>query len=486
MENSSVATWHEGAVVYQIFVDRFAIGADAKTLKSRGRKLHPWTELPVKLKKPRNGNWPHVVQFWGGDLLGVQSKLDYLKSLGVDIVYLTPFMKSPTNHRYDTEDYFAVDPGVGTESDFDSLLAEVHTRGMRFMMDGVFNHAGSTNEIFRASKSGDKAQDWFRFGQEFGGGVRGFFGYADMPAWVLENPEVRDYLWRRRDSVVRHFLRKGIDGWRLDVGFDIGPEWLADLRASAREEKPDALVVAEILGYPAKWSSSVDGVFNLFWLEVVRAAMNGTMSPAAACQSLQNWIADAGIEFARRCWIHLDNHDSDRFAERFNAPQRKMLMGLWMTLPGCPVIYYGTELGMKGGEDPANRAPMRWDLANDKNLDLVWIKKLIADRKELPAIAHGDCTFLPTTSLIAFTRTTSRTLDSVLVLANPAERDTTETLAPRFPFLMSGGALVDQITGEKFYSNYGTVRISVPALGFRLLVPENVDFGGYKPYERIP
>ncbi len=486
MDTSSAAKWHEGSVIYQIFVDRFAIGADAATLKSRRRKLHPWSRLPVKSKKPVKGTWPHVLQFWGGDLLGVQSKLDYIKSLGVDVVYLTPFTKSPTNHRYDTEDYFAVDEGAGTEADFDNLLTAVHEKGMRLMMDGVFNHAGSTNSIFKAAELGGRERSWFRFGEEFGGGVRGFSGYAQMPAWVLEHPEVRDYLWKSPDSVVRHFLRKGIDGWRLDVGFDIGPEWLADLRASAREEKPDALVVAEILGYPAKWSSSVDGVFNLFWLEVVRATMEGTMSATAAGQSLQNWIEDAGIDFAKRCWIHVDNHDSDRFAERFNPRQRKMLMGIWMTLPGCPVIYYGTELGMDGGEDPANRAPMRWDMVNAQNQDLAWMKSLLALRKDLTAIPHGDCTFLPTSSLIAFTRTTDKLLDSVLVVANPSEKDATETLAPRLAFLMAGGTLVDLITGEKFASDYGTVKVSVPALGFRLLVPTDLDLGGYRPYERIP
>lgn len=484
--------WRMGAIVYQVFVDRFAPSQSLEAKKKiivAPRKLKEWSETPMPSKYDPKIGYPHVLEFWGGDLKSVQSKLDYIDSVGADVLYLTPIFKSYSNHKYDTENYKAIAPEFGTRQDLLDLIADVHKRGKRIMLDGVFNHIGKTSPIFQEAQRGAKSRyrDWFTFGKEFSSGYKGWYGGAEMPALRLENPAVRDYLWNAQDSVMRSYLRDGIDGWRLDVAYDIGPRYLAEATKAAHETKAGSAVVGEISGYPANWFGAVDGVFNFHSMQVIINMLNTEISGGRAGQMLARVTQDAGIENLLRSWLQIDNHDTPRAADTIaDRSLRRLAQALLFTLPGSPVIYYGSELGMHGEGDPQNRAPMRWDLANDKNPDLTWVRQLTRLRKKYPALRYGDFQALDTDSLLAFTRTTDKMGETVLVVVNPNNETTRETFATRVGRILSWGDMEDVLTGDKLPSKTGLLSVSMQARSVRIFVPSLKSFSGYSPFLRIP
>ncbi len=485
---SRAADWRNGAIVYQVFVDRFA---PSKSLDSKRRfyaaprSLKNWDETPVPGHPIESlGLWSHELEFWGGDLESLSGKLDYVQSVGADVLYLTPIAQAFTNHKYDTQDYTKISPELGTRSDVVALAHDVHARKMKLMLDGVFNHMGRTSALFQEALKNPKSlhRDWFSFGSKYPNGYLGWAGVSNMPRLRLETPTLREYLWGGSNSVVKQYLHDGIDGWRLDVAFEIGPTFLNELTKSAHLSKPGSAVVGEISGYPSNWFPAVDGVFNFFLLDVIERSLNGEISGGRVGRIFQHSVEDAGIEHLLKSWLLADNHDTARLASVVpDLAKRKMVLGLQFTLPGSPVIYYGTELGMQGAGDPQNRAPMRWDLVRSSNPVLSWTKKLIQIRKKFPALKYGNFTALDTETLIAFARTTSRLQDSVIVVANPTDGVVHEVLPTRIGRLLSWGELKDAITGMRVRSVTGNLSIELKPFQTVILTPV---IG--PPYERVP
>ena len=470
--------WRNGAVVYQVFVDRFAPPRPGRQ-GLYPTTLRPWGETPHATPyDPVAKGYPHTTEFWGGDLAGLRGRLGYVRDLGADVLYLQPIFRAPSNHKYDTEDYLQVDPQVGTLDDLKGLIEDVHAGGMRLVLDGVFNHVGATSALF---KDGAR-RDWFFFDPALPNGYRGWAGVASLPALRLENPQVRAYLWEGQDSVVRRYLRLGIDGWRLDVGFELGPAFLKGIADAAHEAKPGSLVVGEIAGYPAGWSGTVDGVFNGLPVALGTAMLKGTTSGGTAGRMLGRLVEDAGLESLLRSWLIVENHDTPRLASLLPDPeQRRIVTALQMTLPGSPCVYYGEEVGMTGAGDPENRAPMRWDLVPDP-----WFRKLLALRKARPALRIGDFASLDTTRLLAYARTTDRLRDATLVVMNPTGVTVRESFATRVGRLMSWGELEDALSGKRYRSINGLIEMELPPHSVAILSPVVDRSAGYSPYDRIP
>lgn len=484
--------WRQGAVVYQVFVDRFAPSADLDAKRKillSPRTIKPWTETPKPSTYNPQTGWPHTLEFWGGDLNSVRSKLDYVSGLHADVLYLTPIFKAYSNHKYDTEDYLQIDPGFGSAKDLRDLIGAVHSRKMRIVLDGVFNHMGRTSPAFQSAlkDTASPYHDWFVFGKEHPNGYRAYADIREMPALNLESPAVAQYLWKGNNSVVRRYLREGIDGWRLDVAYDIGPDILSAIRAAAHETKPGSTVVGEISGYPAHWFDAVDGVFNFHSMQVAIGMLNGEISGGRAGRTLERAIDDAGTENLLRSWLQIDNHDTDRAADIVPDPaKRRIAQALLFTLPGSPVIYYGSELGMSGTGDPQNRAPMRWDLATDDNRDLAWVRRLLTVRSTHPALRYGDFRAMETDRLLAFTRTTDRLSDLVLTVVNPTTDTVTETFAVREGRLQSWGSITDLLGTDTIPVKMGLLRVTMPPQSVRLYAPVVRSDGRYSPFFRIP
>ena len=197
-------------------------------------------------------------------------------------------------------------------------------------------------------------------------------------------------------------------------------------------------------------------------------------------------VEDAGIENLLKSWLLTDNHDTPRLASTTpDLAQRQFLTSLQFTLPGSPVLYYGTELGMTGPGDPSNRAPMRWDLVNNTNPDLAGIRQLIKLRKTLPALRYGDFTALDSDRLLAFARTTDKLREAVIVVANPTNQARQEVFPTRIGRLMSWGELRDVRTNERFRSITGLLAVKAAPHQVRILVPVTDADRGFSPYNRV-
>ncbi|RCK80371.1 MAG: Alpha amylase, GH13 family [Candidatus Ozemobacter sibiricus] len=488
------ADWRNGAIVYQILVDRFAPPGDPQA-KARfyqpPRVLKAWSELP------RGGPfleaaqvWAHEIEFWGGDLAGLQSRLDYLQQLGVEVVYLNPIFESFTNHKYDAWDYHKVDPAYGTREDLARLADDLHRRGMRLVLDGVFNHMGRQSPMFQDALTNPNSpwRDFFQMTPANGRGYVGWLDVPNLPELKLENPAVRDWLFGRDDSVVQSYLRReGIDGWRLDVAFDLGFRYLHDLTQAAHTAKPGSLVIGEIWNYPEEWHPSVDGVMNMHGRQILIRMLEGKLDPRLAAEMWETLIADAGMQHILKTWLVLDNHDTPRLATLLPEDwQQRMARVLQFTLPGSVCLYYGSEVGMTGGRDPEMRAPMRWDLVAAEPPLWRFHRDLIALRKREPALRYGDFRRLPAARTFAFLRRTNVVRQTVLVVANPGPRAVQEFIQVRDSKLMDVTHLQDQLSDQRCTVYSGCLDVKVPARTVLVLKPVTDPLPkGYNRYDRI-
>ena len=485
--------WRNGAVVYQVLVDRFAppVNLEAKrALYPAPKVLRRWDEVPragayledVKV-------WSHEIDFWGGDLASLRSKLGYVRELGADVLYLNPIHLAYTNHKYDALDYQQVSPEYGTREDVRALARNVHAQGMKLVLDGVFNHMGRNAPMFREAEANlsSPRRDWFVFGPQYPGGARCWVGAQNLPELNLENPQVRSYVFGASNSVVRSWLRDGIDGWRLDVAFDIGFRVLGELTQAAHAEKPGSLVIGEIANYPAEWFPSVDALLNFTLRRIVLATASGEIDGPRATRMIARMVQDAGIEPMLKSWIYLGNHDTERLATAIpSEQQRRLAQVLQFTLPGSPNVYYGDELGMTGGGDPEMRAPMRWDLARADHAPLAWMRKLIALHKGERALRIGDFRLPHSDRLLAFERSTERAAETIFVLANPTDREVRETVMLTNSKIMDGTRLVDllgQAPPQRVTS--ALLPVTLPPWGVMVLKPDLTPVDGYSNYKRV-
>ena len=450
------ADWRNGAVVYQVLVDRFAPSRRLErkqALYAAPRKLRPWTALPkAGAYVPAAEVWSHELDFWGGDLDSLRAKVGWIEDLGADVVYLNPVFASFTNHKYDAWDYHRIDPAFGTRAELAALSKDLHGRGMKLVLDGVFNHMGRKSPYFQAALK-DPKSPWRPF-YNFKAGNPPYVGWMDvanLPELNLEDRRVQDYVYKRPDSVLQSYVRKeGVDGWRLDVAFDIGFALLADMNAALKTAKKDAVLIGEIWNYPEEWSPSVDGVMNMHGRAAILAMLQGKLAGPITSAIWETMIADAGIEPILKSWLVLDNHDTPRLATSLPQDwQMRMARTLQLTLPGSPCLYYGSELGMAGGDDPEQRAPMRWDLATAENPTLAFHRRLLALRKAEPALRYGDFRRLHTSTLFGFLRRTNSVRDTVLVLANPTDQPVTEVVQVRESKFQDASDVQDVFTGRK-------------------------------------
>ena len=488
------ADWRNGAVVYQVIVDRFAPPANLEAKRSLyppPKKLRQWQETPKQGQKLDDvGVWSHEIDFWGGDLASLTSKLDYITSdLGVDVLYLNPIHLAYTNHKYDAQDYFRVSPEYGTRDDVKRLAGELHKRGKRLVLDGVFNHMGRTSTWFREAMENPRSpkRDWFFIGPGYKLGYRAWYNVANLPELRMENPAVRARIFGDADSVIQGYLRDGVDGWRLDVAFDIGYGFLEQLTRAAHRAKAGSLVIGEIWNYPEEWFPAVDGIMNMTAREIIVQLANGSVSGPLAARQFDRMVADCGLDHLLKSWIILDNHDTVRLRNSLKEEwQQRLAQVLQFTLPGAPCVYYGVELGMEGGGDPEQRAPMRWDLVTSGNAQLQWTKRLLDMRRSCRALRVGDFRLLDSDKLLAFARRTDRVADTVVVVANTRETTAGDVLVLRDSSVMSGAVMVDQLTGREFPTMAGTMSISLPPHTIVVLLPRIGSGPEYTPFKRVP
>jgi cyclomaltodextrinase len=486
--------WRVGDIIYQVIVDRFAPSTrlhEKLPHYAAPRTLKEWNEVPTQ-----PGYYPEErishgeLQFWGGDLQSVHAHLDYIQQLGTGTLYLNPIFTAFSNHKYDTSDYTTVDPQYGTNAELGALADELHRRGMRLMLDGVFNHVGRRSVLFQRAleRNGNPEEEYFTFDEKIPNGYLGWRNVGNLPELKLENPVVRQMLFEGEESIVcRYLTQEKIDGWRLDVGPDIGFQFLNALRESAHNIRPDCSIIGECWNYPEEWLHVLDGILNMHLRFLILGLLEGTHSPMLAGRQIETMIADAGIEGILRCHNVLENHDTPRL--RHLVPElkdRHLARVLQFTLPGCPVIYYGGELGMEGGHDPGCRAPMRWDLLTDQNEDLAHTRLMVKLHQENPALRVGNFRLLASDQVLAYLRKTDDPTETIIVVVNPGQEERPIMVQIRDSRLMDAAPLECQLTGQKVSMMSGFLKMNVPARQAMILrTADRRQNPGYSMFKRV-
>lgn len=368
--------WCDRAIFYQIFVDRFHMGSCSK---DRNYIDKDWGELP----KPKG--------FYGGDLPGITEKLDYLQDLGINSIYLTPIFQSPSNHKYDTIDYEEVDAMFGTNRDLKELVESAHKRGIKILLDAVFNHCSylckQFQDVLRKGKE-SVYYDWFI--------IRGdrpvleqmnyecFAACNYMPKWNTNNPEVQKFLLHIATKWIKEY---GIDGWRLDVADEVSHDFWRQFRKAVKAAKPDALIVGENWHDSRPWleGDQFDSIMNYsFTKACLDYFAYEKYSAQRFCERLSEILMRNTDQVNEMMLNLLDSHDTERFLTNVgeNADKLKCALAVLFFFVGMPCIYYGTEIGTTGGYDPDSRRTFDWDKTH-WNMDIYnTVKDLIRLRKE--------------------------------------------------------------------------------------------------------
>ncbi len=373
--------WAREAVVYQIFVDRFAKGETGAAVKT------DWLEVE------------EMTEFMGGDLPGITARLEYIAGLGVSAVWLTPIFTAAEYHAYDTIDYTEIDPRFGTKADLTALVEKAHDLGLRVILDFVANHTSDRSPLFQAALADEDSpyRGWFSFGPHYKHGYRTFFSDATMPQFDTDSPAARRYLCDAAAYWLREF---DVDGYRLDYAAGPSHSFWSEFAATCRAAKADCWLFGEVTragDLLRAYAGQLDGCLDFDFLRWVRQLCLGE-NPTS---QLSHFVAH--IERTARFFpadfslpAFLDNHDTNRFLWMAgNDPARLRLgLGLLFGLGGSPILYYGTEVGLsqprhKGPWREESRHPMLWDARQDGDM-LRYTKELIGFRRSHPALVYGE------------------------------------------------------------------------------------------------
>jgi glycosidase len=381
--------WVKDAVFYQIFPERFANGDPSNDPEG----TLPW------------GGEPTPTNFFGGDLQGVLDHLDHLERLGVNAIYFNPLFAAETNHKYDTRDYMLVDPHFGTNELLKKLVDACHKRGIRVLLDAVFNHCGRTFAPFVdvLEKGADSAYaDWFHI-REFPltvkDGVPTFdtFAFTEMmPKLNTENADVQAYLL----EVARYWIEEiGVDGWRLDVANEVDHRFWRKFREVVKAAKPDAYILGEIWHDSLPWlgGDQFDAVMNYPLTEAILDYAVRDVRDSREFADLAGGLLAAYPQQATEVSFNLlGSHDTPRLLTLCQGDKRRMKLAsaIQFTMPGAPSIYYGDEIGLDGGQDPGCRKCMEWDEAKQDRELFDFFAGLVRLRRSHRALRDGKLTWL--------------------------------------------------------------------------------------------
>lgn len=479
----------KGKMMYQIFPDRFARGREIAPPPRKAVDPNWSSGIPQYAEMP--GGEVANDKFFGGDLYGIAEGLDYIKSLGVDILYLCPIFEAASNHRYDTGDYFKVDSLLGGEKAFDHLLSELKKRDMKLILDGVFNHTGADSKYFNKfgnypglgayGSKHSKYYKWYTF-EEYPEKYRCWWGVKILPALKSDEPSYREFICGER-GVIRHYLKKGIGGWRLDVADELSDTFLDELRRAAKSEDDTSLILGEVwedasnkvaydkrrryftghqldsvMNYPLKEGvidfiltrrkeklvSTAKTIYSHYPREVGQTLMNllGTHDT----ERILSVLADVDIGSKTNpelAVFHLGLPERQRAIERL-----KLAWALICAFPGIPCIYYGDEAGMEGGRDPFNRMPF---VPENADIELTHFYRQIGNlRREERVFALGDLSFIETGDSGQLLIRRSFEDETIIVAAN-LTYEWFELEFDRQPEIMLGNAEIADVQEKKCF-----------------------------------
>jgi len=447
--------WVQDAIFYQIFPDRFANGDSSND--------------PPNVQKW--GTPPTTWGFQGGDLRGILQHLDYLLDLGINALYLNPIFLATSNHRYNTSDYFQIDPHLGTLADFHALVDAVHKNNMRIILDGVFNHCGRGFFAFTdVLENNDRSayKDWFYIKQypldayDGGGDAQNYIGWwshKSLPKLNAGNSKVREYIFR----VARYWIEQGADGWRLDVPneIDVVGFW-EEFRQVVKSANRDAYLTGEIWDVNPRWAnnSHFDGLMNYPVKDALAALLQARENTLQFGQRIESLFKAYPRENLFAMYVPLDSHDTERFKTLVGRDTRKLKLAFLfqMAFPGAPALYYGDELGMEGDKDPDSRRAFPWRESSwDEGLRQ-WVRLLISLRKRTPTLRRGEFVRLQSEDgIYAFARILGE--QNILIALNASGQERKTEIPCNVLGWSEGRVVQSLIDGKKF--NVAGVKLSL-------------------------
>lgn len=441
----------DGGVMYHIFVDRFC--SVGEVTPTDDKFLLPWGELPRYYDM--DGNY-RCRDFFGGNLKGVISKLDYIRSLGVSIIYLSPVFKAYSNNKYDTEDYMQIDSMFGSESDFEELIEKAREKNIGIVLDGVFNHSGSQSVYFNKNgkygtggayqDKNSEYRDWYLFDDN--GEYESWWGFENLPRFNAHSKGLQNFLCGEK-GVVGYWTKKGIAGWRLDVVDEIADDMLNEIVRAVKTENSSAAVIGEVwedasnkIDYGIRRSyfegKQLDSVTN-YHLRKSLLRFICTKDSRGLKKAVFELLNNYPREVLVRLMNPLSSHDTARLINELAADGSyltrsqqanhvisdetrnnalklcKLAAVVQYTIFGFPCLYYGDETGLDGDGDPFCRKCFPWDNVDGEHL--AFYRKLGEIRNGSTALINGDFSLLHTNdSAFAFKRTDGK--ESVLVAVN--------------------------------------------------------------------
>ncbi len=491
-ESHATPDWFKGEVMYQIFPDRFARGGDVPVREDA--IINPdWENGIPQFAKEVGGHLDNN-EFFGGTLYGIADKLDYIASLGVGVIYLNPIFEAFSNHKYDTANYMHVDDMFGGDDALEHLISEAKKRGIRIILDGVFNHTGNDSIYFNAKKKyptvgamqGKESPyySWYNFTPD--GKYEAWWGIEILPRLKHEGKGCSEY-FLSDDGVIAHYLKKGTGGWRLDVADELSDKFLDGLRKAAKSVNDDAVIIGEVwenaaikVAYGARrryfLGDQLDSVMNYPFRSAVIDYLE-TGDSTVLADTLTEVFATYPRENAHCLMNILGTHDTERILSVLGDKERegltttelstrrlskvgrerakkllKLASAIQFTTYGIPSVYYGDEAGMEGYRDPFCRMPYPW---GREDSDIAEHYKLLGKiRKENSVFAKGEFrVVLSDGALIIYERKDG---DKVIYLAANAS-DIERTV----PILAD---CKDLLTGESFKE-----KLTLPAYTARIL-----------------
>ncbi|MDQ6694805.1 MAG: glycoside hydrolase family 13 protein [Chloroflexota bacterium] len=466
--------WVRDAVFYQIFPDRFAMSETVH----KPHNLEQWNSPPT------------THGFKGGDLLGIVEHLDYLTMLGINTIYLNPIFQSAANHRYHTYDYYNIDPLLGGNAALRALLDAAHSRGIRVVLDGVFNHASrgffQFNDILENGPFSPYL-DWFNikgwplnaYNEQVPPNYDAWWNLHALPKFNVANPDVREYLL----GVGEYWIKFGVDGWRLDVPAEINDDsFWQEFRRRVKSANPDAYIVGEIWHDARRWlqGDQFDAVMNyLFTKLCMEFFIAGEIDPRLV-QGSSLWpvrqigASEFGQEIDALLKLYnrpvtevqlnlLDSHDTARFLTDASGDISALRLAtlFQMVYPGAPCVYYGDEIGLSGGKDPLCRGSFPWEKSEWRSDLLRFFKEAIALRHAHPALRRGEYKSLCAVEQLYVL---GRRLDDDCLLAFfNTSKEAQKGAVPVGGYLPEGTALSDCWTGQKYAVQNGAISINLPA-----------------------
>lgn len=463
----TVPDWVKDAVFYQIFPDRFRNGDSGNDPAN----VQQW------------GSNPTIWDFQGGDLEGVLGKIDYLSDLGINAIYFNPIFQASSNHRYNTSDYYRVDPNLGGNEVFLALLESAHKNDIRVVIDGVFNHCGrgffAFNDVLE-NQGQSSYVDWFHINKlpldAYSPGdaldYEAWWKYKSLPKFNTDNPRVRNYIF----DVARYWIRLGADGWRLDVPNEIDDDsFWEEFRNVVKSENPEAYLVGEIWDGDPNWvgEKRFDGLMNYPLREGIIGLLMGLITIDEFSQSINNQLNRYDQDNVFAMYNPLGSHDTERIKTALEGKVDKLKLAyqILLAFPGAPAIYYGDEIGLDGGKDPDCRKAFPWD-ENEWDGELRnFIRRLISIRKKRQVMRQGtyhEILVDAESNGYSFARILEN--ESLLVILNTGDSHQNYQLPVAELDWKDGRIVQNEFSGDEFIVSGSKLNISLdPWQGFWLV-----------------